>query len=191
MKEEVSRGSSKALEKVSEEVETLRNLLANLANNIQQHSALLHKLKHDSALVIRESGLIQSGIDQTFYLDERKFKTLKLLNGLRRRPRVCNQTTRLLSITFSAWWPISSNECSSTSQSDNRLFFLYQQELMTLSPFNCGRQQIESTERNLLAMNKQQSLTPLGNKLDSTELLTTCPLPIIEPIIKLRSSFCC
>lgn len=50
-KDEVSRGSSKAPEKVGEEVETLKNILSNLANNIQQHSALVHKLKHDVALV--------------------------------------------------------------------------------------------------------------------------------------------
>lgn len=50
-KEEVSRGSNKALEKVGEEVESLKNVLFNLANNIQQYSALVHKLKHDAAVV--------------------------------------------------------------------------------------------------------------------------------------------
>lgn len=50
-KDEVSRGTSKAPEKVSEEVETLKNILSTLANNIQQHSALVHKLKYDAAIV--------------------------------------------------------------------------------------------------------------------------------------------
>ena len=47
----MSRGSNKALEKVGEEVESLKNVLFNLANNIQQYSALVHKLKHDAAVV--------------------------------------------------------------------------------------------------------------------------------------------
>ena len=50
-KDEVSRGSSKAPEKVSEEVESLRSILSSLANSIQQHSALVTKLKHDAAIV--------------------------------------------------------------------------------------------------------------------------------------------
>lgn len=52
-KEEVSRGSRKALDKVGEEVETLKNILSTLANNIQHHSSLVYKLKHDAAIVKR------------------------------------------------------------------------------------------------------------------------------------------
>lgn len=51
MKEEVARYSAQPLEKLGEEVEVLKNLLANLANNIQQQSALVQKLKHDFSLV--------------------------------------------------------------------------------------------------------------------------------------------
>lgn len=57
-KDEVSRGSSKAPEKVGEEVETLKNILSTLANNIQQHSALVQKLKHDTAIVLATKSLI-------------------------------------------------------------------------------------------------------------------------------------
>jgi len=58
-KEEVSRGSNKALEKVGEEVESLKNVLFNLANNIQQYSALVHKLKHDAAVEIQNAEIAQ------------------------------------------------------------------------------------------------------------------------------------
>ena len=51
MKEEVACYSAQPLEKLGEEVEVLKNLLANLANNIQQQSALVQKLKHDFSLV--------------------------------------------------------------------------------------------------------------------------------------------
>ncbi len=66
-KDEVSRGSNKAPEKVGEEVETLKNILSNLANNIQQHSALVHKLKHDVALVRRITSHLKAKQDFNFF----------------------------------------------------------------------------------------------------------------------------
>lgn len=51
-KDEVSRGSSKAPEKVGEEVEGLKNILSSLVTTIQQQTAVVRKLKLDAALVI-------------------------------------------------------------------------------------------------------------------------------------------
>ena len=59
MKEEVARGSSQALDKVSQEVDSFRQLLAELSGGIQQHSALLHRLKHDAALEIHNAEIGQ------------------------------------------------------------------------------------------------------------------------------------
>nr|CAG4650466.1 EOG090X0D34 [Sida crystallina] len=115
MKEEVSRGSSKALEKVGEEVETLKNLLANLANNIQQHSALLHKLKHDSALEIQNAEIAQRTKETA--------------------PSLQLDNTSPVEYFF-------------------RLVADFEQRMQFY------KQQIENTERNLLAMNRQQTLTP-------------------------------
>nr|CAG4638723.1 EOG090X0D34 [Cyclestheria hislopi] len=115
MKEEVSRGSSKALEKVGEEVEALKNLLASLANNIQRHAGLVHKLKHDTQLEIQNAEMAQR-----------------------------------------------TKETASNFQLDNTgpmeyFFHLVKDFEQRMQLY---KQQIEDTERNLLAMDRQQSLTP-------------------------------
>lgn len=72
-KDEVSRGTSKAPEKVSEEVETLKNILSTLANNIQQHSALVHKLKYDAAIVgtfSKKINVCLTWVNYLFYLGD-------------------------------------------------------------------------------------------------------------------------
>nr|CAG4637334.1 EOG090X0D34 [Ceriodaphnia reticulata] len=114
-KDEVSRGSSKAPEKVGEEVETLKNILSNLANNIQQHSALVHKLKHDVALEIKNAEIAQR-----------------------------------------------TKETAPSMQLDNTAPLEYFMRLVTdfEQRMQFYKQQIEDTERNLLAMTKQHALTP-------------------------------
>lgn len=114
-KDEVSRGSSKAPEKVGEEVETLKNILSNLANNIQQHSALVHKLKHDVALEIKNAEIAQR-----------------------------------------------TKETAPSMQLDNTSPLEYFMRLVAdfEQRMQFYKQQIEDTERNLLAMSKQQALTP-------------------------------
>ncbi|XP_046452713.1 nucleoporin p58/p45-like isoform X1 [Daphnia pulex] len=114
-KDEVSRGSNKAPEKVGEEVETLKNILSNLANNIQQHSALVHKLKHDVALEIKNAEIAQR-----------------------------------------------TKETAPSMQLDNTAPLEYFMRLVTdfEQRMQFYKQQIEDTERNLLAMTKQHALTP-------------------------------
>nr|CAG4642024.1 EOG090X0D34 [Eurycercus lamellatus] len=114
-KDEVSRGSSKALEKVGEEVETLKNILSTLANNIQQHSALVQKLKHDAALEIKNAEIAQR-----------------------------------------------TKETAPSMQLDNTapLEYFMRQVADFEQRMQFYKQQIEDTERNLLAINKQHSLTP-------------------------------
>jgi hypothetical protein len=90
-KDEVSRGSSKAPEKVGEEVETLKNILSNLANNIQQHSALVHKLKHDVALVSYSFSMYLKAKMFSNFLDlSRKSKMLKLRSAQKKQHLACN-----------------------------------------------------------------------------------------------------
>nr|CAG4649666.1 EOG090X0D34 [Scapholeberis mucronata] len=114
-KDEVSRGSSKAPEKVGEEVETLKNILSNLANNIQQHSALVHKLKHDVALEIKNAEIAQR-----------------------------------------------TKETAPSMQLDNTAPLRYFMHLVSdfEERMQFYKQQIEDTERNLLAISKQHALTP-------------------------------
>nr|CAG4635052.1 EOG090X0D34 [Alona affinis] len=114
-KDEVSRGSSKAPEKVSEEVESLKNILSALANNIQHHSALVQKLKHDAAIEIKNAEIAQR-----------------------------------------------TKETAPSMQLDNTAPLEYFMRLVTdfEQRMQFYKQQIEDTERNLLAMTKQNSLTP-------------------------------
>nr|CAG4647384.1 EOG090X0D34 [Megafenestra aurita] len=114
-KDEVSRGSSKAPEKVGEEVETLKNILSNLANSIQQHSALVHKLKHDVALEIKNAEIAQR-----------------------------------------------TKETAPSMQLDNVAPLQYFMHLVADFEHRMQfyKQQIEDTERNLLAISKQHALTP-------------------------------
>nr|CAG4641186.1 EOG090X0D34 [Eulimnadia texana] len=58
-KEEVARGSEKGLEKVSQEIEALRKLLATLASGVQRHASLANKLKYDVALEFQNVEIAQ------------------------------------------------------------------------------------------------------------------------------------